>query len=213
MTTTVKKLKALFDFLGLPSDSLVSRLTQIHDRMLGNPAFPDSPVDLAVFLAVITTFSASVVASLDGSKQAIAIMKKQREGLIKMAEQLGHYVEAASNNDPATFTSSGFEFRSTARVPQAPLAQPVIDSVDQGKTGELLAMISPVPNARTYEIEFAPVSTNGTAPVWTKITIATARKPVSVENLTPGTTYMFHVRAFGKPGFTDWSQPVQRMVI
>jgi hypothetical protein len=181
--------------------------------MLGNPSFTNSPVDLAVFLAAITTFSTSVVASLDGSKQAIAIMKKQREGLVKMAEQLGHYVEAASNNDPATFTSSGFEFRSTARVPQAPLAQPVIDSLDQGKTGELLAVVSSVGRARIYELEYAPVTTNGTAPVWTKITVATARKPVPVENLTPGTTYTFHVRAFGKSGFTDWSQPIQRMVI
>jgi Fibronectin type III domain len=213
MTTTIKKLKALFDFLGLPSDSFVSRLTQIHDRMLGNPAFPNSPVDLAVFLAAITTFSTSVVASLDGSKQAIAIMKKQREGLVKMAEQLGHYVEAVSNNDPATFISSGFEFRSTARVPQAPPAQPVIDTLDQGKTGELLVTVSPVANARIYEIEYAPVTTNGTAPGWTKITVATARKPVPVENLTPGTTYTFHVRAFGKSSFTDWCQPVQRMVI
>jgi hypothetical protein len=36
---------------------------------------------------------------------------------------------------------------------------------------------------------------------------------VPVENLTPGTTYMFQVRAYGKLGYTDWSQPVQRMVI
>src|SRR5258705_436100 len=138
MATIVKKLKVLFDFLRLPSDGFVSRLTAIHDKMAGNPAFSNPPVELAVFLTAITTFSASVVVALDGSKQAIAIMKKQREGLVKMAEQLGHYVEAASNNDPVTITSSGFEIRSTARVPLAALAQPVIDSLDQGKTGELL---------------------------------------------------------------------------
>src|SRR6267143_6966878 len=139
MATIVKKLKVLFDFLRLPSDGLVSRLTQIHDKMAGNPAFSNPPVDLAAFLTAITTFSASVVVALDGSKQAKAIMKKQREGLVKMAEQLGHYVEAASNNDPVTFTSSGFEIRSTTRVPKAPLAQPLVDSLDQGKAGELLA--------------------------------------------------------------------------
>jgi hypothetical protein len=213
MATTMKKLKVLFDFLRLPADDFVSRLTQIHDKMNGNAAFSNPPVDLAAFLAAISTFAAFVVVALDGSKQAIAIKKKQRAGLVKMAEQLGHYVEAASNHDPVTFTSSGFQIRSTARIPQAPLAQPVIDSVDQGKTGEMLVTVSPVVNARIYEVEFAPVTTNGAAPVWTKITIATARKSVPVENLTPGTTYMFHVRAFGTPGFTDWSQPVQRMVI
>src|SRR5207244_6717872 len=105
MTSIVKKLKVLFDFLRLPSDGLVSRLTQIHDKMAGNPAFPNTPIDLAVFLTAISTFSASVVVALDGSKQAKAIMKKQREGLVKMAEQLGHSVEAASSNVPVTFTS------------------------------------------------------------------------------------------------------------
>jgi len=213
MKTTVKKLKALFDFLRLPSDAFISRLTQIHEKMNGNAAFPNPPVEMTAFLAAITTFAASVVASLDGSKQAIAIMKKQHEGLVKMAEQLGHYIEAASNNDPATFISSGFEIRSTARVSLAPLAQPLIEKLDQGKTGELLATISPVLRARTYEVEYAPAGTGGTTPVRTKITVASTRKAVSVANLTPGTTYVFQVRAFGTPGFTDWSQPVQRMVI
>jgi len=77
----------------------------------------------------------------------------------------------------------------------------------------MLVNVGPVQNARIYEVEYAPVSTGGTSPVWTKITAATVRKPVPVKNLMPGTTYMFHVRAFGKPGFTEWSQPVQRMCI
>src|SRR5437763_2568267 len=162
MATIVKKLKVLFDFLRLPADGFVSRLTQIHDKMGGNPAFSNPPVDLAAFFTAISTFSASVVVALDGSKQAIAIMKKQREGLVKMAEQLGHYVEAASNNDPVTFTSSGFEIRSTVRVPTPPLAQPVTNSVDQGKSGEMLVNVDPVENALIYEVEWAPVSTGGT---------------------------------------------------
>ena len=42
---------------------------------------------------------------------------------------------------------------------------------------------------------------------------AVTHNDYDADDVTPGTTYMFHVRAFGKPGFTDWSQPVQRMVI
>ena len=212
--TKPKKLKALFDFLPLPADAFVSRLTAIHDKMHGNTAFPNPPVDMAAFLTAITTFAASAVVTLDGSKQAIAIMKKQHEGLVKMAELLGHYVEATCNNDPVTFTSSGFAMRSTTRVPPQPLAQPTIVRVDQGKTGELLVILIAVLKARIYEIHYAPVGTGGTLPTtFASITIASAKKPVPVANLTPGTTYMFQVRAFGKLGYTDWSQPVQRMVI
>ena len=208
-----KKLKALFDFLRLPDNAFVSRLTAIHDKLLGNPAFPNPPVDLTAFLAAVTTFAASVVATLDGSKQAKAIKNKQREGLVKMVEQLGHYVEAASNNDPLTFISSGFQIRSMSRSPVQSLDQPVIDRLEQGKSGELLAIVKPVPGARTYEIQYALAFTGGASPVWTKITIARVRKPVPVENLMPGTTYAFQVRAFGNPGFTEWSQPVQLMCI
>ena len=212
--TKPKKLKALFDFLPLPADAFVSRLTAIHDKMHGNTAFPNPPVDMAAFMTAITTFAASAVVTLDGSKQAIAIMKKQHEGLVKMAELLGHYVEATCNNDPVTFTSSGFAMRSTTRVPPQPLAQPTIVRVDQGKTGELLVILIAVLKARIYEIHYAPVGTGGTLPTtFASITIASAKKPVPVANLTPGTTYMFQVRAFGKLGYTDWSQPVQRMVI
>src|SRR5947207_5358273 len=146
--TKPKKLMAVFDFLLLPADGFVSRLTAIHDKLLGNTAFANPPVDLAVFLTAITTFAASVVVALDGSKQAIAIMKKQHEGLVKMAELLGHYVEATCNNDPVTFTSSGFAIRSTTRVPSQPLAQTTILRVDQGKTGELLVALIAVLKAR-----------------------------------------------------------------
>ena len=212
--TKPKKLKAAFDFLPLPADRFVSRLTAIHDKMLGNPAFPNPPVDLAAFMTAITTFAASVVGALHGSKQAKATMKKQHEGLVKMAELLGHYVEATCNNDPVTFTSSGFLIRSTTRVPPQPLAQPAIVRVDQGKAGQLLVILLVVLKARLYEIRFAPVGAGGAAPTtFASITIASAQKAVPVDNLTPGTAYMFQVRAFGKLGYTDWSQPVQRMVI
>ena len=212
--TKPKKLMAVFDFLPLPADGFVSRLTAIHDKMFGNAAFTNPPVDLAVFMTAITTFAASVVVALDGSKQAVATMKKQHEGLVKMAKLLGHYVEATCNNDPVTFTSSGFAIRSTTRVPPQALAQPAINRVDQGKTGELLVILIAVLKARLYEIRYAPAGTGGTAPTtFASITIASANKAVPVENLTPGTTYLFQVRAFGKLGYTDWSQPVQRMVI
>jgi hypothetical protein len=214
MKTVIKKLKALFDFLPLPADAFVSRLTAIHDKMLGNAAFPNPPVDLVVFMTAITTFAASVVVALDGSKQAKAMMKKQHEGLVKMAELLGHYVEATCNNDPATFTSSGFAIRSTARIPPQPLAQPTIVRVDQGKLGELLVILVVVLKARLYELRYAPIGAAGAAPTtFATISVASAKKAVPVDNLTPGTTYVFQVRAFGKLGYTDWSQPVQRMVI
>ena len=214
MTTKVKKLKAFFDFLRVPDDTFVSRLTAIHDKMFGNAAFPNPPVDLTVFKTGITNYAAAAVAALDGGKQAKADKKKQHEALVKTAELLGHYVEASSNDDPAIFTSSGFLIRSSGKVPPQPLAQPSITGIAQGKTGELLVSVTKVAKARNYEIRYAPVAAGGPPPTtFTSLTIATVKKAAPIDNLTPGTTYMFQVRAFGNLGFTDWSSAVQRMCI
>jgi hypothetical protein len=208
--TKVKKLKALLDVLRLPNDTFVSRLTKIHDSLFGNAAFNNPPVDLTLFQTGISNYAAAVVAALDGGKQAVANMNKLREGLVKMVEQLAHYVEANSNDDVATFTSSGFEIRPTARVAPQPLVQPEITGIDQGKTGELLVAVTPVKKARMYEIRYAPVG-GGVNPI--TVTVPRALQAVPIENLTPGTTYTFQVRAYGTLGFTDWSNPQQRMCI
>src|SRR5437016_711852 len=100
----IYKLIALFDFLRMPADAFVSRVMSIHGAMFGNAAFPNPPVDLAVFKTAIDAYAAAVVAALDGGKQAIANKKKLGGVVVKMVEQLGHYVEAQSNGDPATFT-------------------------------------------------------------------------------------------------------------
>jgi hypothetical protein len=209
--TKVKRLKALLDVLRWPKDTFVSRLTKIHDSMFGNAAFSNPPVDLNLFQTGISNYAAAVVAALDGGKQAIANMNKLREELARMVEQLAHYVEANSNDDVATFTSSGFEIRPTTRVAPQPLVQPEIKGIDQGKTGVLLVAVTPVDKALMYEIRYAPVGGGGVNPI--TITAPQARKAVPIENLTPGTIYTFQVRAYGTLGFTDWSNPQQRMCI
>jgi hypothetical protein len=169
---------------------------------------------LAVFKTAISNYAAAVVVALDGSKQAIANRNKLREVVVRMAEQLGRYVEAASDDDSAIFMSGGFQIRPTTVVSAQPTGQPTIDHVDQGKTGELLVAVTAVRKVRVYQIKYATVGAAGAAPTTIDtVTVARVRKPVSIGNLTPGTIYVFQVRAFGVLGFSDWSNPVQRMVI
>src|SRR5438477_11720193 len=102
-----------------------------------------------------------------------------------MAELLGHYVEATCNNDPVTFTFSGFAIRSTTRIPPQPLAQPTIVRVDQGKVGQLVVILVVVLKARLYELRYAPIGIAGAAPTtFASISLASANKAVPVDNLT-----------------------------
>jgi hypothetical protein len=130
-----------------------------------------------------------------------------------MLHQLGHYVEVACKGDMNTFVSSGFVAVSRTRAPEQPVGQPVIASIDQGNSGQLLVTIKNVPRARHYELRSGAVPVGGGAINWATILVATTKPPTVFNNLTPGGTYSFQVRAFGKLGYSDWSDPVSRMCI
>jgi hypothetical protein len=74
----------------------------------------------------------------DGGKKAITAKNKQRGVMEKQYTQLGHYVEAASNDDPAIFATSGF-VPAPPRVPPQPLPDAAIDWIDRGSvTGSVV---------------------------------------------------------------------------
>jgi len=115
----------------------------------------------------------------------------------------------------AAFVSSGFEL---IRSPGAtePCPKPRILKIRQGKTGELLVYFTPLyRKAVHYELRHGAQSADGMLPeTWTVESLLQARRPARIENLTPGTIYVFQVRAFGKTGvYTDWSDSATRMCI
>jgi len=85
--------------------------------------------------------------------------------------------------------------------------------VDQGNTGQLLVTIRPVAKPRVYELRYAAVPAAAGVLTWTTTLLATAKPSPAVNNLTPGVTYTFQVRAFGKLDYSEWSALVQRMCI
>jgi len=83
--------------------------------------------------------------------------------------------------------------------------------VEHGNSGELLVTIKSLPRARAYDVRYASVPAGGGTPAtWTTDTFASAKIAVPIRGLTPGTNYAFQVRAFGKAGYTDWSNSVTR---
>src|SRR5437016_8552615 len=106
--TTAHQIKAKLGFHNVSDMDTVKALTAAHDGVLNNPAYPNSPVDLATYKAGIDRFSALIIDAEDGGKKATSAKDKQRVVVIKMYTQLGHYVEAACNDDLATFNTSGF---------------------------------------------------------------------------------------------------------
>jgi hypothetical protein len=212
--TKLNIVKAVLGFLGVSDADLVSRCNAVHDGMLNNPAYPAPPIDMPVFKTAIDAYAAAVAAALDGGKAAITARDKRRADMILMLRQLGHYVEVASKGDMNAFVTSGFVAKVTVRGPEQPVGQPVIASIDQGSnSGQLVVTIKNVPRARHYELRYGAVPVGGGAANWTTLLVATTKPPAAFNNLTPGGTYSFQVRAFGKLGYSDWSDPVSRMCI
>src|SRR5579884_607037 len=124
-------------FVRLSDGDLLQRLNAVHDGLLGNPAYPNPPIDLAEFKTVIEAYT-SAVAALDGGRVSTVRRDKCREDAIVMLRMLAHYVEAACKNDMSVFVSSGFVAAYNARTTAQPISATRIVSVDQGNTGELL---------------------------------------------------------------------------
>jgi len=198
-------IKPQLGFVGMSDNDLLKRLNAVHDGMLNNPAYPSPPIDMPGFKSAIDTFTAAVAATLDGGKTATTDRDKRRADAIIMLRLLGHYVEAVCKNDMKTFVSSGFAPATTVRTPAQPVSAPLIVAVDQGNTGQLVITIKKVAGARNYEVRYAALPAAGATTNWTVRTVANAKPPTAISNLTPGGTYTFQVRAFGKLGFSDWS--------
>lgn len=211
--TKLNVIRPSLGYATLPDADFLSRLNAVYAGTFGNPAYPNPPTDSAAFRADIDAYAHSIADALDGSRRAMADRDRKRADLTLILRLLGHYVEANCKRDMTTFLSSGFEAASRTKTPPQPLPQPAIVRVDQGNTGQLLVNIKPLPKARNYEIRYAAAGAGGTPGAWATATFASAKQAAPIGGLTSGTTYTFQARAFGKLGFSDWSDPINRMCI
>jgi len=203
--STPSKIKAKLGLHGVLDSEVVKALTVAYNGLLHNPAFPNTPVDLAVYKAGIDTFASLVVDAEDGGTKAIKAKDKQRVVMIKMYTLLGHYAESACNDDSAIFSTSGFTPVPTVRTAPKPLTEAKFSSIDRGNnSGDAVVKPESQTGVLTFEVRYALEGAGGVLDPWTVVTIAGARKTI-ITGLTALGTYHFQIRAFGKVGgYTDW---------
>jgi hypothetical protein len=201
----IKKIKAILGFQGVSDSDVLKAGNTAYNGVLNNTAYPTPPVLLPAFRQALDSFSALIVDAEDGGKVSISAKNKQRAAVIKMYGQLGHYVEAACNDDPATFTTSGFTAKSTTKTAPQALAPAKFSSIDRGpNSGQAVVKVESQIGAIAFDVHYALEGTGGVLGLWTVMTL-TSPKKVTISGLTPAGTYQFQVRALGKLGYTDWS--------
>ena len=193
------------------AERLIATARAIIEGMTGNPSFPSPPVDLKTVQAALDDLSAALIAQPNGGPLATAEKKNKQEALILLLRRLRYYVEGNCGNDLSVLLSTGFQAAVTTRV-RSPLANPSILNLGLGNSTELVLKVTPIAHAKCYEVRMAAVGAGDSPGPWQTAGLFTNSRSMTIEGLTPGTTYMFQVRAVGgSTRYSDWSNPVSRM--
>jgi len=206
------QLRVLLGFTNAPDHSLEETAGGVLDNLYAAAAaFPAPPVAKPALQAALTAFTDAIAAQIQGGTAATAEKNNRRDALVALLRQLAGYVQENCGNDLAKLLSSGFEAVSTNRA-STPLPPTRILALENGNSGQLLVRVIPVPNAKCYEVRHATVPAGGVPGPWQSGGLFTNSRAMPVNNLTPGTTYSFQVRAIGgSTGYSDWSDPVSHM--
>jgi len=209
-----KQIRVKVTYTGLSDKDVATQGVAVVDGMTNNPKLVNPPINPADLKTQVETFASLIAAAADGSKKTIAERKKQRAVVVKMLRQLGHWVEANCNDDAAILQSSGYQQQATPvrNTPPQALAGPPSFKVENGPiSGQLVMRGKPVLKAVSYTGRYAPLGSDGKPGSWTEMSPVTVIRSITVNGLTPGTTYAFQMRGLGRAGYTNWSDSVTRM--
>ena len=203
-------LKALLGFAKYSPAELRDFARATYMGIKDNPLYPTPPVSMEDLLAQIERVSACIAATMDGSRTAFAERNKQVEELRKMLVQNGYYVETRALDTPS-FLLSGYRLAPESRT-QTPSLNSAIRNIDWGEnSGSFRFRFMAVEGADSYELRWAPQLPDGTPGDWKSQPFGKTKAYITLDGFTPGTLYIFQVRALIHMQFADWSDPVTKM--
>lgn len=193
-------------FNRLPDADFLGFAANIIDKMSGNTLFPTPLVSMAELQSRLDAFNSALVATGQGGTVATAAKNQCRAELLSALRREASYVQGICRHDEAGMLSSGFQPVKQNNL-QSPLERPDILKILNARSEQLVLSVTPVRNARNYQVQWRI----GRAE-WQDGGVFSKARRLEVGNLTPGTMYELRVRALGgSTGYSDWSDPVQRM--
>ena len=201
-----------FGFTELTDTGLDDFCEGVTLKLYGNASYPVPPVAAADLITARNQYSAALAAANLGGPAQTAEKNNKRDVLTTLLRQLGLYVQELHGNDLAVLLSSGFFAVSTNRA-SSPLPAPAIKKIRPGNTsGAMIVCITPVKNARAYELRWSLLAADGQPGPWQTASIPfTDSRALLAGGLTPGAEYKFQARALGgSTGASDWSDAVTK---
>ena len=178
--------------------------------MTGNAEYPLPTPSLASVQTSLTGFQNALADAKDGGTAKTAQKNAVREVLVDKLRSLASYVQQECGGDLAALLSSGFD-AGKAPTPAGVLPAPQQVTLTQGElSGSLNLRGRPVANAGSYEAQ--KTTDIAKANSWEPVGQFTAAR-MTLEDLTPGTTYWGRLRAIGSAGPGAWSEPVSAIAV
>ncbi len=204
----VARYRVSYSFTALSDNDLIAFIQVLIICLTGNVAFPALPVTIADFTVLLTAFQTAVTnMGKNSNPQLTALRDEAREALLDAARKNGAYVQSVALNSLSMLLSSGYQ-NVPAQSPSSPLDIPTILSVTNNGTTQVALRLSPVTNAKSYQIK----SSTDNGKTWTLTGAYPKARSIVLTNLIPGTTYMIQAQAIGgSTGQSGWSNPVSIM--
>ena len=186
---------------------LITTVAMVLQKMTGNPHFPSPTPSLSTVKAALDELEAAEVAALRRGVDTVSRRESKRVALISLMEQLRAYVQRIADASPeesaGIIMSAGM---SVKRHPGGPKRSFVVRHGDV--SGSVKVMARTAAKRASYDWE---VSTDGGA-TWRALP-STLRATMHASGFTPATRVSFRYRALTKDGLSDWSQPVEIIVL
>jgi len=177
----------------------------VSDNLTDNPTFPTLKDAAAAIKAASDILNGYLASMATGNKQLTAEKNVARTTLENLLSTTALKVQDISGGDEVKILSSGFEINRKP-APVGVLDQVMNVQVKLGITSGSLDITWDVVNhAYSYEIRFTK-NPKTDASVYTSVT--STKHKVTLENLTPGQTYIVQVAGVGSDPKRVWSVEV-----
>ena len=209
---TRKQKKAIFilflaklGYQAMTPTEKVSKARQIVIAMTGNPNFTTPMPTLASITSAADDLDAAQIA-LDGTKIKTAERNTAEDLLDTLMSGLQGYVGSICLNDVEKTLSSGFDIRKAntkAEILPAPIGLTAVSTQIEGQVK--LKWICAPGSKLLYMVQCTPDVSPMPTPTW-DLVAQSSKAVVIIENLTPGTKYMFRVAVINSAGISGWSE-------
>ena len=197
-----------YAFTALSVNNLIGFTQVVIICLTNNAAFPNLTAKVAELTTLLKALQdAANAMALGGTPQHTVLRDEAQEALLDALRQTGAAVQSVALNSLSTLLSSGFQAVSQ-NTASTPLDTPTILSASNLATTQVLLRLTPIDNARSYEIRL----TADGGKTWLNGGISSQARRIVLPNLVPGTVYTIQARAIGgSTGQSDWSTPVSIM--